>query len=76
MSGNVSEWCWDWTHPMYLTGALTNYQGGDGSMASRIRAGSTIYTSENAGRCLSNFSLDCSGPDSPGIGIRVARNAD
>lgn len=76
MSGNVSEWCWDWMHNPYPTGALINYKGGTGSIANRICAGSSRFTNENAGRFLSNFSLDYNGPDSPSKGLRVVRNAE
>ncbi len=78
MSGNVSEWCWDWYNESYYqeTSAITNPVGPD-SGTKRIYRGGFSQQDLMASRIANRNDYD-SGPTtrSGGFGFRVARSVN
>ena len=74
MSGNVSEWCWDWYGTDYPTGAVADYAGAAAG-TSRVRRGGQWNND-----ITPNFTLASRYSSNPilqnyGIGFRVVRPA-
>ncbi len=71
LSGNASEWCWDW-EGSYPTGAQTDYRGA-ASVSTRVQRGGS-WTCEGDGCTVAirnDFALSFG--QSPDIGFRVVR---
>jgi formylglycine-generating enzyme required for sulfatase activity len=74
MSGNNSEWCWDWYNEFAYTNNSTNPKGPSSGTAKVVRGGGWD-TSSNYCRCAGRNSLDPSiGANYTVIGLRVARS--
>ena len=71
MSGNVFEWCWDWTGN-YDSADVTDPIGGSGSY--RIKRGGSWASSATGCSVTNRDNSDPSGRNN-GIGFRVVRNA-
>jgi sulfatase modifying factor 1 len=72
MSGNVSEWCWDWIHDLsYPIGTLTDYRGYTSGPSRVARGGNWDYTAGNATVALRSGGLP-SDQDNR-FGFRVVR---
>jgi formylglycine-generating enzyme len=72
MSGNVSEWCWDWIHGLfYPDGLLTDYKGYTSGPSRVARGGNWNYSAGNATVALRSGGL----PETPDnrFGFRVVR---
>jgi formylglycine-generating enzyme required for sulfatase activity len=53
MSGNVTEWCWDWIYNNYqknynMGGKQTNFRGGDNNTGPKMRRGGSYLSNEEA----------------------------
>ena len=81
MSGDVSQWCWDWySADYYLRSPLENPKGPNnptyvqtpgGLFLSKVARGADWYYAHP----VPITQRDSGGPSSHGVGIRVARNA-
>lgn len=73
MSGNLWEWCWDWSHKNYYRNGQKNPAGWDSGAQRVLRGGSWAYSTEEA-RC---FHRDKDRPKIGGqdYGFRLARGA-
>jgi formylglycine-generating enzyme required for sulfatase activity len=70
MSGNVSEWSWDWADA-YPVGSLTNYSEDEADDFRRWRGGS--WTTSASICAVAYRSFDLPGTQSSSIGFRVVR---
>jgi sulfatase modifying factor 1 len=73
MSGNVSEWCWDWIG-VYPSSAQTDPKGPGSGMYRILRGGSLSYNQDHS-RCTYRDSMDTS-VSVNNLGFRIARRAD
>jgi hypothetical protein len=74
MSGNVSEWCWDW-YEMYSAGAQA-YPVGPTTGSSRVLRGGCWYSGDYSARCANRDNGYPAGRVDAGIGFRVARRGE
>ena len=73
MSGNVVEWCWDWSNG-YATGAQTDPRGGAWG-AGRVHRGGSWHGNPNGCRVAIRGNSNPGDAISSSIGFRVARSA-
>ncbi len=74
MSGNISEWCWDWYSPAYYqTSPSMDPEGGEKSSFRTVRGGNWSLSS----RYITVYSRSFQGPDMNNalIGFRIGRSA-
>ena len=75
MSGNISEWVWDWYETSYPTGAETNPTGPDSGLNRAVRGGHSRISASECTVSIRSFIFH-PGYRSIAQGFRCVRNAD
>ena len=75
MSGNVWEWCWDWSQRPYTTQTVSDPQGPrNGSM--KVYKGGNWKSRSRAMRASGRFAMDPTKRSSYGVGFRICRTEE
>ena len=75
MSGNVWEWCWDWSQRPYTTQTVSDPQGPrNGSM--KVYKGGNWKSRSRAMRTSGRFAMDPTKRSSYGVGFRICRTEE